>query len=250
MTRRAAMAVLVTTIMVRTMRDLLAFCGVMLWLLTAPIAGQGQSSAAPQQSVPVITSQLPASAVVGRSFSFPLVANGGSPPYLWHLADGHLPPGLMLHAHSGVISGVPTTAGEYRFTVSVADSNAPPLQAQRAMVITVIAGLTIDWKQYPSVQGANISGSVVVNNQSGQDLDLTVIIVAVNSIGRATTLGYQHLPLGAGQPGWWFRLVPLPVLAPTWCTPTPWPIIPAADTFTGFANKRRSHCPLSSIKVG
>lgn len=65
------------------------------------------------------------------------------------------------------------------------------------MTITVIAGLTIDWKQYPKVQGATLSGSVVVTNQTGQDFDLTVVIVAVNGIGRATTLGYQHFMLNA-----------------------------------------------------
>src|ERR1019366_6412229 len=112
-----------------------------------------------------------------------------------------LPPGLKLKAHSGAISGVPATAGEYRFTVAGADSSAPPLQAQRAMTITVIAGLTIDWKQYPKVQGATLSGSVVVTNQTGQDFDLTVVVVAVNSIGRATTLGYQHFTLAADKSG-------------------------------------------------
>ena len=100
-----------------------------------------------------------------------------------------------------MISGVPTAAGEYRFTIAVADSGAPPLQAQRRLTITVLAGMTIEWKQRPSVQGNTISGSVVVSNQTGQDLDLTVIVVAVNDIGRATTLGYQHFTLAADQAG-------------------------------------------------
>jgi hypothetical protein len=112
-----------------------------------------------------------------------------------------VPPGLKLHAHSGAISGVPATSGEYRFTVAVADSSVPPLQAQRAMTITVIAGLTIDWKQSPKVQGTTLSGSVVVTNQTGQNFDLTVVVVAVNSIGRATTLGYQHFTLAAQKSG-------------------------------------------------
>jgi hypothetical protein len=96
---------------------------------------------------------------------------------------------------------VAAAAGEYRFTVAVADSSVPSLQAQRAMTITVIAGLTIDWKQSPKVQGTTLSGSVVVTNQTGQDFDLTVVVVAVNSIGRATTLGYQHFTLAAEKSG-------------------------------------------------
>lgn len=72
---------------------------------------------------------------------------------------------------------------------------------QRVMTISVIAGLTIEWKQFPNVQGATLSGSVVVANQAGQDLDLTVVVVAVNDIGRATTLGYQHFTPGGEQAG-------------------------------------------------
>ena len=188
--------------MVRTMRNLVTGCGVVVFALATAFAAQGQqSSAANQQTGLVIAAQPAASALVGRSFSFPLIATGGSAPYSWRLVDGQLPPGLKLHAHSGAISGVPATAGEYRFTVAVADSSAPPLQVQRAMTITVIAGLTIEWKQYPNVQGATLSGSVVITNQTGQDFDLTVVVVAVNDIGRATTLGYQHFTLAGEQSG-------------------------------------------------
>ncbi|MFZ0911825.1 MAG: Ig domain-containing protein [Candidatus Korobacteraceae bacterium] len=187
--------------MVRTMRNLVTCCGVVVFAWAAASAAQGQSSAANQPAGLVIAAQTVASAVVGRSFNLPLAATGGAAPYSWRLVDGQLPPGLKLHAHPGAISGVPATAGEYRFTVAVADSSAPRLQVQRAMTISVIAGLTIDWKQYPNVQGATLSGSVVVTNQTGQDLDLTVIVVAVNSIGRATTLGYQHFILAGEQSG-------------------------------------------------
>jgi hypothetical protein len=187
--------------MVRTMCKLVAGCGLVVFALATAFAAHGQSSTASQQPGLVITAQSASSAILGSNFSFPLVATGGSAPYSWRLVDGQLPPGLKLRAHAGAISGVPATAGEYRFTVAVADSSAPPLQAQRAMTITVIAGLTIDWKQYPKVQGTTLSGSVVVTNQTGQDFDLTVVVVAVNSSGRATTLGYQHFTLAAEKSG-------------------------------------------------
>ena len=187
--------------MVRTMRNLAACCVLVLFALATAFAARGQSSAANQQPGLVIAAQATSSAILGSNFSFPLVATGGSAPYSWRLVDGQLPPGLKLHAHSGAISGVAAAAGEYRFTVAVADSSVPSLQAQRAMTITVIAGLTIDWKQFPKVQGTTLSGSVVVTNQTGQDFDLTVVVVAVNSIGRATTLGYQHFTLAAEKSG-------------------------------------------------
>ena len=61
----------------------------------------------------------------------------------------------------------------------------------------MIAGLAVDWKEPPAVHGNSISGSAVVTNETGVDFDLTVVIVAVNEIGRATALGYQHFKLAA-----------------------------------------------------
>ena len=138
-------------------------------------------------------------AVVGQNYTLPLSASGGSPPYSWHVATGDLPPGLKLHPHSGKIDGTPTTPGEYRFTVMVTDSSIPKLQIQRDITIQVIAGLTVEWKEPPAVHGNTISGSAVVSNPTPNDFDLTVIVVAVNEIGRATTLGYQHFRLAAGS---------------------------------------------------
>ena len=185
--------------MVRTMRNLVACCGLVLFALATAFAAHGQSSAAEKQSGLVITASG-----LCRALS-----SGGTSTSLWpRLEDqphtrGILSTDSFLRVLSctrtkGEVSGTPTIPGEYRFTVAVADSSAPPLQVQRAMTITVIAGLTIDWKQYPKVQGTALSGSVVVTNQTGQEFDLTVVVVAVNSIGRATTLGYQHFTL-AGE---------------------------------------------------
>jgi len=144
-----------------------------------------------------IVTQSPQTIVAGENFNFPLVARGGTAPYTWSRVNGTLPPGLKLQPHKGVISGVATTPGEYHFNLAVADSNLPHQQAQREITIIVIAALTIDWKQPPNVQGNTISGSAVVSNQTGHGLDVTVIIVAVNGIGRATALGYQHFILAA-----------------------------------------------------
>ena len=169
--------------------------GIFLVVLAASIA-TANASQSDQQSLQ-ITPPAPQTVVAGENFSFSLVAHGGFPPYTWTLVEGNLPPGLKLHPHKGVISGVPTTPGEYHFKLAVADSNIPPQQAQCDCTIIVIAGLTIDWKEPPKVQGNTISGSAIVSNQTGHSLDVTVIVVAVNKIGRATALGYQHFALAA-----------------------------------------------------
>lgn len=73
-------------------------------------------------------STLPA-AMIGTSYSQALSASGGTTPYVWALAlgSGSLPPGLSLTS-SGIISGTPTTQGEYYFTVYVTDSVSVAVQ--------------------------------------------------------------------------------------------------------------------------
>ena len=135
--------------------------------------------------------------IVGETYTLPLQASGGTSPYAWHMVQGELPPGLKLHPHSGRISGAPTVPGDYRFTVGASDASIPKLHAQRELIVHVIAGLAVDWKEAPAVHGNSITGSAVVMNETGKDFDLTVVVVAVNQIGRATALGYQHFKLPA-----------------------------------------------------
>jgi len=138
-------------------------------------------------------------AIVGQEFVLPLRATGGAEPYMWNLVSGDLPPGCKLQHHKGKIVGVPTATGEYRFTVAVQDSNIPHAQVQREFTIHVIEGLTIEWKQPPEIEGSAIRGSAIVQNQTPHEMVLTVVVVAVNEIGRATALGYQHFKLAADQ---------------------------------------------------
>lgn len=53
----------------------------------------------------------------------------------------------------------------------------------------------MDWNGIPTVNVNVVKGSVVVANQAGDDFDQTVIIEAVNEVGKAFALGYQHFSL-------------------------------------------------------
>ncbi|MFZ0706388.1 MAG: Ig domain-containing protein [Candidatus Korobacteraceae bacterium] len=145
----------------------------------------------------IATASLP-NAEAGIPYHVSLQARGGVNPYTWQLAEGsHLPPGLHLHQHSGHLAGTPTAAGTYHFTLTLSDVNAPPTQVQREFTLAIVAGLTVEWKRPPKVSGAWIAGSVIVANHTDEPANLTVIIVAVNQIGRATALGYEHFTIPA-----------------------------------------------------
>ena len=86
-----------------------------------------------------ITTTSLANGTVGSAYSQSVIASGGTPPYAWSLVQGQgtLPPGLSLSA-AGVITGTPTTAGTYNFTVKVTDNASAT--AQKALGIVVGSG--------------------------------------------------------------------------------------------------------------
>jgi len=55
--------------------------------------------------------------VIGNPYSQTVTASGAAGPYQFSLSDGALPPGLSL-AQNGLLSGTPTAAGTYRFTIT------------------------------------------------------------------------------------------------------------------------------------
>lgn len=59
----------------------------------------------------------------GSPFAATLTASGGTAPYTFAVVIGSLPPGLSL-APGGALTGTPTTAGSYAFTVAATDAGA------------------------------------------------------------------------------------------------------------------------------
>ena len=89
----------------------------------------------------VTTTSLPAG-TVGATYTATVAASGGTTPYSWSIVNGSLPGGLTLNATSGVISGTPTAAATFNFTVQVSDAGDPVQTASKALSITVVPSLT------------------------------------------------------------------------------------------------------------
>jgi hypothetical protein len=86
---------------------------------------------------PAVTTPSPLLAgSVGNPYLQTLSAAGGTAPYSWSLVAGNLPAGLALSS-AGVIAGTPTTAGNFSFTVRVADSASAA--ATQTFSLTVIS---------------------------------------------------------------------------------------------------------------
>ena len=115
---------------------------------------------------------------IGQSYSYQLQTSGGQPPIAYTITSGSLPPGLSLGL-TGLISGTPTTAGTFSFTVRATDSCKAGMQStQKAFSltitpasVTVSEGVTVSVKVTPpffrisrgmvSTQGLSYSFSAV-----------------------------------------------------------------------------------------
>ena len=74
-----------------------------------------------------VSSSLPA-ATVGSNYDATLTVSGGTTPYVFSLASGALPTGVLLDATSGAIAGTPSTTGNFSFAVLVSDSTGASKQ--------------------------------------------------------------------------------------------------------------------------
>src|SRR5215470_20046975 len=59
-----------------------------------------------------------------HQYKFQFQAHGGIPPMKYALSQGSLPTGMKL-GEDGLLTGAPSTTGEYKFTVTVNDSSNP-----------------------------------------------------------------------------------------------------------------------------
>lgn len=92
--------------------------------------------------IPLSVSCSPAAGPVTVGIEYLTVCTpaGGQSPYQWSISEGMLPDGLFLTSWGGAtakISGTPTTAGAYRFTVTVQDGSTPANRASQVFSGTI-----------------------------------------------------------------------------------------------------------------
>jgi hypothetical protein len=100
---------------------------------------------APAIVCPVITvnpATLPPGEVGVAYAGGPVSASGGTAPYTFAVTSGTLPTGLLLDAASGAISGSPTMAGTFNFTITATDSSGC-LGSRAYSIVIAAAGCPI-----------------------------------------------------------------------------------------------------------
>jgi FtsP/CotA-like multicopper oxidase with cupredoxin domain len=95
---------------------------------------------------PVITTTTLPGGTVGVAYSQSLAATGGVTPLTWSVSAGAVPTGLTMST-TGVISGTPTAAGIFNFTVTVADTAGS--SATQPLSITVVPPVSITTAALP-----------------------------------------------------------------------------------------------------
>ena len=90
---------------------------------------------APVPPPTITTTSLPAG-TVDTTYGQTLEAVDGTAPYAWSVSAGALPPGLTLFA-TGELTGHPTSAGTFTFTVRADDAGTPSQSDTQELTVTI-----------------------------------------------------------------------------------------------------------------
>jgi phosphodiesterase/alkaline phosphatase D-like protein len=163
-----------------------------------------------------ITPTSNTTATVGTSYSQTFTATGGTSPYTWS-RTGTLPPGLNVTTVSGngVLSGTPTTAGTYQFTIDVTDSvsghatlvytvtvGAAPVIVSKSISGQTTSQATLNW----SVTTGNLSTTVsycVATTESAANACSSFTSVTILTAGSTSHPAATITGLDAGTTYWY-----------------------------------------------
>lgn len=120
-------------------------------------------------SVAITTTKLP-NGTVGTAFSAAIDTTSGCTPFKWSLVSGKLPSGISDTASSTTtvldLSGTPTAAGTYSFTVSVTGCGGHVSEESYTVIIEAAPNHVVDLSWDPSTS-TNITGYNIYRSPNG-----------------------------------------------------------------------------------
>lgn len=133
----------------RTLQCAAAICLILPVALSIGCSGNHVPPTTATTPAPTVT---PASAIsiaanlpqgtVNSAYSGSLTVTGGTAPYVYSLASGQLPSGVVLADSAGTVTGTPTASGNFTFDVSVADASGATQQKSLQIAIAAAATTT------------------------------------------------------------------------------------------------------------
>ncbi|WP_180979490.1 putative Ig domain-containing protein [Janthinobacterium sp. AD80] len=139
---------------------------------------------------------------VGVAYSQAITASGGTAAYSYAVTAGSVPAGLTLAAN-GTLSGTPTTAGAYSFTVTATDSSggAGPYTGGRAYSGTVAAGAPTAGAVSATVAYGSSANPITLNLSGGAATSVAVASAASHGTATASGTSITYTPTaGYGGP--------------------------------------------------
>jgi YD repeat-containing protein len=99
--------------------------------------------------------------LVGSEQNPKIKVSGGVYPYTYSLVSGKLPPGVLLDTATGNLSGTPTSAGSFTFTIRVRDKNGTYVERQFTQRIGEVLGFQTGFNLPRGTKGVAYSGNVL-----------------------------------------------------------------------------------------
>ncbi|WP_279363913.1 putative Ig domain-containing protein [Xanthomonas sacchari] len=157
---------------------------------TAGVPGQASRSYTLSIAAPTLTPGQPTlpAGTAGAAYNQTLSTSGGTAPYSYSVVSGALPTGLSLTT-AGVLSGTPSAAGSFAFSIKVSDANG--FSATQAYTLTIASAV-------PAPVAANDTGATLVDTAltlavTGNDTGSidSIAIATAPSHGTATVDGVR-----------------------------------------------------------
>lgn len=136
----------------------------------------------------ITTTSLP-DGHTGNVYDAGFTATGGQQPYSWSVSNGNIPPGLTLTQNDGQLTGIPSAAGTYNFTVTVKDAYT---QAGKSFALNIAEGGNFDGPAelprvtVPSSLGDTPAPGTIITVNAGGDLQ-----AALNNAHCGDTIDLQ-----------------------------------------------------------
>ena len=147
-------------------------------------------------SAPSVVAVSPATAslptgVAGAAYSQAISGSGGSSPYIYSISSGVLPAGLSLNPATGLISGMPASAGSQTFTVQATDAfriaGNREYTLRIASLISNNFSITLNsrgfnWTPSPGCVGRLVLRTTLTNNGPAINAPVYLKVVTLNKI--------------------------------------------------------------------